>query len=234
MKPIIGVIGAVLSDDRSFVWNNYIRSIEGAGGMPILLPYTEDAEHVERFAAMCDGFLFTGGLDIEPKRYGEEKHEKCGEVCPARDRFEFFVFPYLLATKKPILGICRGCQLLNVALGGTLYQDIPDMISNELIHRQGEPHCKPSHNVQTIEGTPLFELVGGTISVNSLHHQSVKMLGNNLDCMALASDGVMEAFYHKHHKFLWGIQWHPERSVECDENSRKIFGALVDACKRNA
>ena len=127
MKPIIGVIGAVLSDDRSIVLNNYIRSIERAGAMPIVLPVTESAEHVMRFAAMCDGFLFTGGVDIDPARYGEEKEEVCGEVCHARDQFEFFVFPYLFATNKPILGICRGCQLLAVAFGGNLHQNTENM-----------------------------------------------------------------------------------------------------------
>ena len=232
MKPIIGVIGAVLSDDRSIVLNNYIRSIERAGAMPIVLPVTESAEHAMRFAAMCDGFLFTGGVDIDPARYGEEKEAVCGEVCHARDQFEFFVFPYLFATNKPILGICRGCQLLNVALGGTLYQDIPSMIKSDLIHRQGEPHFKPSHDVYLIEGTPLYDLMGSTcIPVNSFHHQCAKVLGKELICMARADDGVTEAFYHPTHRFLWGIQWHPERSVECDENSKKIFGVFVDACK---
>ena len=229
--PLIGVVAAVTEGDRSFVLHNYIRSVEAAGCVAIVLPYTQSTEAIDRFGGLCDGFLFTGGFDIAPTCYGEAVKDTCGEIDPERDEFDFLCFHRLIATQKPMLGICRGSQLINVALGGSLYQDIPSEISTELCHRQGKPHSAPAHKVCILEGTPLLRLLGSKeIAVNSLHHQSVKSFGKGLEPMAFASDGVVEAYYMPAHRFLWGIQWHPERSQEVDENSRKIFSAFAQAC----
>lgn len=233
--PLIGVVSAVAENARSFVLINYIRSIECAGADVIVLPYTERVDAIDRFGALCDGFLFTGGVDIEPSRYGEETQKTCGTVDTMRDEFDFLCFDRLLATNKPILGICRGNQLINVALGGSLYQDVPSEIGTVLCHRQGEPHSAPAHKACILEETPLFRLFDcKVIDVNSLHHQSVKRFGKGLKPMAVAADGVVEAIYLPTHRFLWGIQWHPERSQEEDENSRKIFSAFVNACLKNS
>ena len=233
MRPIIGILPFVDEEKSSRVLNNYVSAVERSGGMGILLPYTTNAEIVDRFISVCDGFLFTGGVDIDPARYGEEMSERCGKICHDRDEAEFFAFKRILDSKeeKPILGICRGSQLINTALGGTLYQDIPSEIETTLIHRQGEPHSAPSHEVNITEGTPLASLFGEKRApVNSLHHQSTKKLGEGLCIMARADDGVIEAAYMPSRKFLWAIQWHPERSFDTDERSRKIFGSFVDAC----
>ena len=201
--------------------------------MAVLLPYTKKRELIEQFAVLCDGFLYAGGVDVDPARYGEERLEACGEISALRDEIELFAFDLLLETKKPMLGICRGAQVINVALGGTLYQDIPSQIDTELIHRQGEPYSAPAHTVTLKEGCPLAELLGQTrIAVNSLHHQAIKLPGRGLDVIAHADDGVVEAAYLPAHPYLYLIQWHPERSYEADSNSRLIFEKFVEACRK--
>ena len=236
MKPIIGFFPLVDEDKNSLVRNDYVNAIERSGGMAVMLPYTTDTEIIDQFIALCDGFLFTGGVDINPSRYGEERSERCGKVCDYRDEAEFLAFERVFAAKeeKAILGICRGSQLINTALGGTLYQDIPSEIGTSLIHRQGEPHSAPSHEADIAEGSPLAELLGEKrIPVNSLHHQSAKKLGEELRVMARADDGVIEAAYMPSRKFLWAIQWHPEKSFDADERSRKIFKSFVNACEKS-
>ena len=231
-KPVIGIVGAIGLNDQTYLLQNYVRALEHAGAAVVLLPYTKSISSMQWFAKACNGFLFAGGVDIAPWRYGEEKMEQCGEITPLRDEFELSVFDLLFQTDKPILGICRGCQLINVALGGTLVQDIPTQCCSTLTHRQGLPHHLPVHGVSIEKNSALYALLGqARIAVNSLHHQAVKELGRGLCSMAQADDGVIEAFCSAEHGFLWGIQWHPERSVETDENSRKLFDAFVAACK---
>ena len=232
MIPVIGIL-PVIEDGKSFVLQSYVTAIERSGGLPVMLPYTQSAEAIAGFASLCDGFLYAGGVDVEPRRYGEEPLAACGAVSPLRDAIDFLAFRPLFQTKKPILGICRGAQVLNVALGGTLYQDIPSRIDTDLIHRQDEPYFSPSHEVSIKQGTPLAELLGRErIAVNSLHHQSIKAAGKGIEVMAIADDGVIEAAYLPSHPYFRLIQWHPERSYEVDGNSRRIFDEFVEACEK--
>lgn len=233
MRPIIGLLAEVDNELTTQVVHSYVRAIEGAGGTPIILPYVTDAEVIEHYAGLCDGFLFTGGVDVEPSRYGEETKPTCGEIQKYRDELEFALFERVLYTKKPIIAICRGAQLLNVALGGTLYQDIPSEIDTPISHRQSEPKFSPSHDVRVLEGTPLRELTSmERISANSFHHQALRGLGEGLRVMALADDGIIEAVYSTGEQYIRAYQWHPERICEINAQNKMIFEDFIGACRQ--
>ena len=159
MKPIIGILAEVDDEFACKVQNSYISAIEKSGGIPILLPYVESNKTIKDFVQICDGFLFTGGADIAPQRYGENCKDTCGTIQCNRDKLEFNVLQEVLKTSKPILAICRGAQLVNVALGGTLYQDIPIELCTSISHRQSEPKFSPSHQVNVFANTPLSFLI---------------------------------------------------------------------------
>ena len=232
MKPIIGVFAAVDDGTRSFVLQNYLDSVEAAGGLPVVLPYTKSKDALQTYAELCHGFLLVGGVDIAPERYSAERQKECGTVCDARDEFEFAAFDAVYPTEKPILGICRGCQLINVALGGTLYQDIPTEKPSEVTHRQNDFGSSPIHSVKLVANTPLSLLTGQEqLQVNSLHHQAIKTLGEGLEVMAVAEDGIIEAIYMPGGKYLQAYQWHPERMFDTDAQSRLIFADFINACK---
>ncbi len=233
MKPIIGILGDIDKELATRAIFSYTDSVERAGGIPIVLPYLENTKTTLESLTLCDGLVFTGGGDIEPYRYGEAVSELCGKPEKERDETEICVFDAFFTTGKPILGLCRGEQLINVALGGTLYQDIPSAINTNIAHRQTEGHFEFSHSVNVIDGTPLRELFGcERVTVNSFHHQSVKTLGNELKVMAKADDGVIEAFWHTGERYLRGYQWHPERLSNKDVYCMKIFEDFIEVCKK--
>ena len=231
MRPIIGILAEVEDTGYSGVKNAYINSIENAGGLPLLLPFIKRDGAVESFVSLCDGFLFTGGADIDPTRYGEETIPLCGELQKMRDDLEFRVLEEVVKTKKPIMAICRGCQLVNVFFGGSLYQDIPSQLSADVVHKQTEEEFSPSHSVNVKEGTPLFDLVKKKkITANSFHHQAIKRIGKGLYVMAVADDGIIEAVYYEGDRYIRAYQWHPERLTEKDRDNRLIFEDFISAC----
>jgi len=231
MKPVIGMLAEVDDDRVSRMLYPYAKVIEESGGLPVLLPYVNDPEALARFVALCDGFCFTGGADMHPSYYREEMLPVCGTVYPCRDTLEMEVFPLAFSSQKPILGICRGAQIINVALGGTLYQDIPTQLQTDISHRQTEPRFSFSHDVKVLPGTPLHNLVGkDRIRANSFHHQAVKDLGQGLSVMALADDGVIEAMYLEGTQYLRAYQWHPERLFDVSDENRAIFDDFIRAC----
>jgi putative glutamine amidotransferase len=233
MKAIIGLLGEVDDEKNSKILPTYVRAIENAGGLPILLPFVENEDEIESFVSLCDGFLFTGGADINPIRYGEKDNGLCKPFQEYRDDLEFRVFEKGYASKKPILAICRGAQLVNVALGGRLYQDIPSQLGTNIHHNQLEGKFDFSHDVQVEENTPLYDLVKSrTIRANSFHHQAVKTLGRNLTVMAKSADGVIEGFYQKDGGYLRCYQWHPERLIDKCENNRAIFIDFIKETKK--
>ena len=232
MKPIIGILAEVDNDLITKLWNFYVNALEVAGGLPIIIPYVRGAETLDAYVDMCDGFLFSGGVDIDPCHYGEETKPTCGAIQPYRDELELKMFDKVIATKKPILAICRGAQLVNVALGGTLYQDIPSEVDTAILHRQTEGKCEPSHSVNITEGTPLFDLIGErTMVANSFHHQALKELGCGLKVMAAAEDGIIEAVYLDGDHHLRAYQWHPERLQDKSTQNRMIFDDFIKACR---
>ena len=232
MKPIIGILAEVDDEQTTHLLHTYVSAIEAAGGLPLLLPYVEDAEAVSDFVRLCDGFCFTGGMDVDPARYGEAVSPACGTIQRYRDGLEFRVLWEVLRADKPILAICRGAQLVNVALGGTLYQDLPSEYDTEILHRQTEGKFEPSHPVLVEQGTPLSELVGKTsMTGNSFHHQAIKALGDGLEVMARAEDGIIEAVWSTKLRYLRAYQWHPERLYDRDADNASVFADFISVSK---
>lgn len=230
-KPIIGIIPLVDSEkDSLWMLPGYMDGIKEAGGIPVMMPLTTDDNDICQMVEMFDGFLFTGGHDVSPKVYGEKALPTCGECCVPRDMMEDKLLLKVLEYDKPILGICRGIQFINAALGGTLYQDLPTEKPSELEHHQQPPYDIPVHSVDIVNETPLFDLLRkNVLQVNSYHHQAIKKLSPKLQAMAYSSDGLVEAIYMKDKTFVWAFQWHPEFAYKVDEDSKKIFESFVSA-----
>lgn len=233
IHPTIGLIP--LEDiQRESLWMlpGYLDGIIEAGGLPMMLPLTNDKALIRQIAEQLDGFLLTGGQDVSPSVYGAPVSPKCGETSPRRDEMELLLLEEVLRLGKPVLGICRGIQFLNAALGGTLYQDLPTEHPSEISHAMKPPYHLPKHTDAILPGTPLHDLLGvDVLPVNSYHHQAVKELSPKLQPMAVSPDGLIEAAWLPEQPFVWAVQWHPEFSHRTDENSWKIFRAFVDACK---
>ncbi|MCP1144397.1 gamma-glutamyl-gamma-aminobutyrate hydrolase family protein [Lysinibacillus endophyticus] len=233
-KPMIGVLPLYDSEKESYwMLPGYMKGIEDAGGIPIMLPLTTDEEIILRLAESFDGFLFTGGQDINPALYGEEKEELCGELCSERDMMETILFKRVLELDKPAFGICRGLQVFNVLLGGTLYQDIPTQVSQSQIqHKQNPPYTEPIHSVYIREGSMLHKILQiDSMKVNSYHHQGIKTISEQLVPMATADDGLIEAVSMPNKKFVLAVQWHPEFNYKLDDNNFRLFLEFIRACQ---
>ena len=213
------------------VAQEYFRSIIEAGAMPVMLSPAADEKTIEQMLNMCDGILLTGGPDVDPVFYNEEKTEHCGEISEERDRFELKLARMAVDSNKPVLAICRGEQVLNVAFGGSLWQDIPSQVESSVTHR-AEDKIKPEHSVK-ITDSEFLKTIGFEKSefvVNSFHHQSVKRLANGFEVMAVCKeDSIVEGIYRPDKKFVVGVQWHPELMTPHDENARKIFKAFIES-----
>lgn len=234
-KPVIGITPShnTENDDIS-LRPTYIRAIMAAGGLPILLPLEISDDDLGQFVRLCNGFLFSGGPDPHPFLFGEETQSNCGNVSAARDRMELRLLKAAMADRKPILGICRGIQLINVGLGGDIYQDIPSQTVSEfpIAHKQPFYYNMPSHHVDVAAGTLLSGLAGGRgrIEVNSMHHQAVRRPAPGLIVSGSAPDGLIEALEKPDYPFLLGVQWHPEYLWQNNETAANIFSAFVHAC----
>lgn len=233
-KPVIGVL-PLYDENKDNYWMRpgYIKGIEKAGGIPVILPLTADEEIIRTLADMYDGFLFTGGHDIHPEIYGETKADVCGAICEERDRLEVSLLKRVLERNKPAFGICRGLQLFNVVLGGTLYQDIPAQLpSSPVVHKQEQPYEQPTHQVHIDKGNRLYEIVQTeTLMVNSHHHQGIKKLSDRLQPLARAEDGLIEAVWMPGKPFVLAVQWHPEYLFQSDDHHFQLFHAFVRACQ---
>ncbi len=232
MHPIIGIVASAKDVGDVSAPTTYTAAIEAAGGVPVILPCGENFDMYEHFVDLCDGFMFTGGCDIRPSRYGEEPLPECGSIQDHRDIIELAFFEKAIKTDKPIIAICRGIQLVNVALGGTLFQDIPSQFQTDILHKQTQERFEPSHSVQVLESTPLYAMTNGkaTMMANSFHHQAIKDLGRGLAVMARAEDGIIEAVFMPEKPYVRAYQWHPERLWQIDANNRAIFTEFVKAC----
>jgi len=232
-RPVIGITCAHDSDstpDRWFVRTPYIRAVLAAGGVPLLIGPTGEPELMEPVLARVDGLLVTGGADVAPALYGQEPLPGLGKVDPEWDALDVTAARLALARDLPVLGICRGVQVLNVAAGGTLYQDIPNQVSGALSHSQTAPRHEPTHPVTLLPGSRLHRLLGETaVAVNSFHHQSVLAVAPGFQVSAHAPDGVIEGIESTTHRFALGVQWHPELLVEGHPVQRRLFAGLVAA-----
>ena len=238
--PLIGITTSVTVDkvpERAYVNGTYIMAVQAAGGIPLLLTPHFTPEVQAALWQRLDGVILTGGGDIEPARFGEPRHPSVDDVSPARDELELGLTRRAVTDDVPLFAICRGIQVLNVALGGSLVQDLPSEWPNALVHSQKAPRHEPTHPVKVMgEGTRLGRVLGSLeLEVNSMHHQAIKRLGDGLREVAWAPDGVIEGVEMAgDDRFVLGVQWHPEELVGHDQAARNLFAAIVDAARRHA
>jgi putative glutamine amidotransferase len=233
MRPLIGL--TCLHDYGELkhkVNDTYINATKKAGGVPILLPCTIDSSEILHHLSIIQGLIVCGGPDADPRYFGEEPVPGLGGVNPAMDAYEIPLLKEALNRDMPILGICRGEQLLNIAAGGTLVQHIPDYFPRPLKHRQDAPRFYRTHNIEIHAGTLLSELLGsGPLLVNSYHHQAVREVAPGFAVSAVAPDGVIEAIESKKHTFAVGVQWHPECMWDYPDNYDSLFAGFVKAAQ---
>jgi putative glutamine amidotransferase len=239
MKPLIGITPTPTLDDlgqvkfrRYTMSANYVEAVESAGGIPLVLPPQEN--NVSDILGVVDGILLSGGGDIDPTRYGDmSMHPETYGVHDLRDRFEFDLLRLALEREVPVFCICRGVQVANVALGGTLIQDIADQYGKEIEHRQhvvGFKPSQPSHDVSVEPGSALHDVFGRTtIRTNSFHHQAIRDLSPELRAVGWAPDGIIEAVDRPGGGWLLGVQWHPEMMFKKHLEHARPFRALVTA-----
>jgi putative glutamine amidotransferase len=233
-RPRIGVTLALDSHvaGRYALREGYVRSVDLAGGLALALPPGRASDVPEVLEAL-DALLLTGGGDIDPALYGGGTHPKLDQVARERDLFEIALCHEAIRRELPILAICRGAQVLNVALGGTLVQDIPSQIGERVLHDRPVERWERSHNVTVLPGTRLARVLGGqAFSVNSFHHQAVKDLGRGLVISARCpEDGVIEGIEAPEERFVLGVQWHPEAFWSHSEDFRGLFSSLVQEAR---
>ena len=243
MKPVIGVTPDFNAGDRKdmggqeptyFLRARYIRAIEELGGIPLILPLVAGRGSRQRLLDGVDGLLITGsGPDLPPNLYGERQRYQFPLVSARRSDFELELVHHARKQEVPLLGICGGMQTLNVACGGTLFQDIPAQVPHAQDHRQKSKATAVSHSVAVTPRSLLRKIVNrATLMVNSSHHQSVKTVAPSLAASAVSPDGIIEAIESPSHRFLLAIQWHPEFLFERHVAHRRLFEALLRAARR--
>jgi len=217
-KPLIGITCGMNEQGRYVLSKEYAAAVRAAGGEAVILP-----SDCKNFFPEVSGFLFSGGDDVDPLLWGEARLPQLKRLEPERDRYEIFLARRAWQENVPVLGICRGMQILNVALGGTLWQDIASQLPDALPHSPDIPLEKTAHRVFFPE----------EVYVNSHHHQGIRTLAETLSVKALAPDGLIEAFYAQSKKFFWGVQWHPERLLNADKVGIWLFQCFIQAGYRN-
>ena len=231
---LIGIIPC--EEGRKLTLNqDYVEAVLRAGGTPVLFPMTEDPAGIAALLDRVDGLLLSGGGDIVPARYGEEKLPCCGECSEIRDAMEYPACLEALRRRMPVLAICRGLQVLSCVLGGTLYQDLAEQFGSALAHPQYDTPRDPVHQVDVRAGTLLSSVVGeGALPVNSRHHQGIRELGKGLRISAVSPDGLIEGIEMPDLPFVLGVQWHPESLSDRYPLHQKIFDAFAEACGSSA
>ncbi len=236
-SPLIGVstsISVGTHPERAYVNSTYLHAIQQAGGVPVALPPQLSPTSLSRLMRGLDGLLLTGGGDMDPGLFGEQPHPTLYDVAPSRDTVETAAVGVALERRLPLLAICRGIQVLNVALGGSLYQDVGTEPGTQLRHSQEAARNQPTHKVVVTPGSRLAQALGtDEIEVNSMHHQAVKALGAGLAAVAWAPDQIIEGVeLTDGSRFVLGVQWHPEELVGDSEPARRLFAALVSSARR--
>ncbi|WP_059103938.1 gamma-glutamyl-gamma-aminobutyrate hydrolase family protein [Shouchella shacheensis] len=232
----IGISSSVQGEERLSTSLDNISAVTQAEGLPFVLPNVGVSQACA-YAEQLDGLYVTGGGDIDPNLFDEDPHPKLGEITPERDRFEIAIIRAFLQRNKPILAVCRGVQILNIAAGGDMYQDIYAQSEEEkqmLQHMQRAPRNHRSHAILLTPSSKLAELTGVTDGyVNSFHHQAVRELAPGFEATAWASDGTIEAIESMDHAFVVGVQWHPENLLQAkDGMAKRLFLSFVQACRK--
>lgn len=235
MKPVIGIVVCGSDSGRQFVTQSYIEVLDTAGAVCILIPYTEDISHFPVYYGICDGFLFCGGDDISPRLFGEDLLTDRGRTDMRMDSFHLNFMKYALSTSLPVLAVCRGMQVLNLSLGGSIYQDISLRNTFSQNHMQlSKNRSDVSHRVACTKGSLLYHICGNYLETNSFHHQCVKAIGKGLTISAVSADGVIEALEDSSRSFLVGLQWHPECMYASSPPMRELFSKFIEnaACAK--
>ncbi len=239
-KPIIGISGSLIIDEggmfpgyeRAYVNNDYVQSVVRAGGIPYVIPLVYDDEVIKAQIEHIDGLIMSGGHDVNPMLYEEEPCKELGEILPKRDKFDMLLIKNALELKKPILGICRGEQILNVANGGSLYQDLKFIEGSYIKHNQGRLPYYPTHTITIKQDSKLYSILGEEVLVNSFHHLAVKTVAPGFKAVAHSKDGVIEAIEKNGDLFVVGVQWHPEMLSASYETMQKLFTKLIEEAKK--
>jgi putative glutamine amidotransferase len=233
--PMIGITPAYDNEkDISSVKGGYYEGIIEAGGMAVLMPMTVKESMLEAVISGCDGLLVTGGPDLDARHYGEANLPFIGEISPLRDSMELCAVRIAFERNIPILGICRGIQVINVALGGTLYQDICSQVRGKdvLKHSNSAPRWYPTHEIMIERDTRIWSAFKAeSAMVNSFHHQAVKDAAPGFRVTSRAPDGVIESIEHEDRPFVVGVQWHPEDMWRDNRVYLELFKLFVDSCK---
>ncbi len=249
MNPIIGITANYSRDDIhgtiskiglqgqewQLIADDYVKTIERAGGQPVIIPIIENLETMTRTINLLDGIIFSGGADIHPRVYGESPKKNLGIMNPNRDIHEINLAKKVLYEMNiPVLGVCRGIQLLNVATGGTLYQDLilekKEVFNHSLL---GSPKDYPAHKVNIKKESRLYEIFKKEeLWVNSYHHQGIKKLGKDFIVTMTADDGVIEAIEYSSDRFVVAVQWHPEMMFEKNDEYMDLFNKFIEECKK--
>jgi putative glutamine amidotransferase len=243
MRPLIGITcsrtsgGAwgvySLGHFMDYAYAEYSQAVHHAGGAPVIIPAAQDKESLQAILAGVQGIILSGGPDVHPRHYGEEPTLGLGEVDEALDSMELRLASMAVHDDLPVLAICRGIQVLNVSMGGSLYQDISLEVEGSICHTPKMDKGVNTHRIRIEPKTRLHDLFRKTeIWVNGKHHQSIKQPAPELIVSARARDGVIEAVEHPGKRFVLGVQWHPEGTWKDDANSKKLFAGLVRAAVR--
>lgn len=249
MRPIIGIsinhsfndqVGDISDlgfrgQDWQLLAGDYVKAVELAGGTPLIVPIVDEIESIWEFVKSLDGIVFTGGSDIDPYYYGENPNKKLGNINPFRNQHEVELCKRVLYdTEIPILGICRGLQLINITAGGSLYQDLESQREGGFSHRLSNfPKFYPSHQVEIQGESKLGKIFGKEkMGVNSFHHQAIKDLGKGLIASMKAEDGLIEGVELEGDRYVVAVQWHPEAMIEKDKSYLKLFLDFIDQCTK--
>jgi glutamine amidotransferase class-I domain protein len=241
-KPIIGITGSILFEsasglfagyERMYTNADYVTSVLNAGGIPLMMPALEDEKAIKAQLAAVDGVIVMGGYDVDPVYFNEEPLSCLGEILPKRDIFELALLKEAMKIKKPVLGICRGMQIMNVCFGGSLYQDI-SLIKRDILiqhNQKARPTCR-THSISTEDDSVMRRLFSKEDKVNSYHHMALKDIAKDFRVTAKAPDGIVEAIEYSKGGFMMGVQFHPEMLAQTHEASRKLFEELVKASNK--
>ena len=226
---VVGITCGVMKEQyhsKHYVNVDYVNAILKAGALPILIPVTDNEKYLSEILNHIDALLVTGGEDVNPMVYNDSYHFHIGNSSYERDMFDITVIKNCAQKSIPILGICRGLQVINVAFGGTLYQDMKEVSLDVFNHRQNEEKYYPVHMITNVKNSFLFKIFGETCAVNSFHHQAIKNVGEGLKVTSKANDGVIEAIEHVSLP-IYACQFHPEMMAEKNDDMQKIFNNFI-------
>lgn len=232
---LIGIVPSWVEERKITINQDYVEAVLRAGGTPVLFPVTSDREQISLLLDQVDGLLLTGGVDVDPARYGELKMPCCGDCSTCRDSMEFPLCREALNRRMPVFAICRGMQVLSCVLGGDMYQDVAEQFGIGLRHPRYDVPADPVHTVDIHPDTLLSSIVGvSVLDVNSRHHQGVRNTGKGLIVSAAAPDGLTEGIELPGYPFALGVQWHPESLSDRYPEHQALFNAFVKACAEHA